>query len=252
MPSMSARLSDAPLGAIRACMGGDSGARMVRNGTECRHSISALKWEYLEYPWRPQRCARACPSDPRCRRRPPNYTGPRCATIAAVAIQRLAPRVVIPLLLVEHKGGAATVRSYPTRSPRCSSRVIDGTDLLGTVRATSATTQTASHEPARPGVAGRLQVDILTDISTTRRTITVGFSIRQTEQARLEHLVEVFGGGNRSEFLRMAMDRMDVAGRAQRLRSIQEFGSQQSSELGISADEVSARVKRVLARRATV
>lgn len=85
-----------------------------------------------------------------------------------------------------------------------------------------------------------------------RRTRTVGFSIRESEQARLDHLVEVFGDGNRSEFLRVAMDRMEAAERAQRLRSIQEFGSEHSSELGIAPEEITERVKRVLGHRAKV
>jgi hypothetical protein len=85
---------------------------------------------------------------------------------------------------------------------------------------------------------------------STAKTITVYFSIAKTEQSRLDHLVEVFSGGNRSAFLRMAMDRMEVADRAQRLRSIQTYGSSRSVELGISSDAVSDRVKRVLARRA--
>lgn len=46
------------------------------------------------------------------------------------------------------------------------------------------------------------------------------------------------------------MGRMEVADRAQRLRSIQTYGASRSAELGISSDAVSDRVKRVLARRA--
>ena len=81
------------------------------------------------------------------------------------------------------------------------------------------------------------------------RAVTVGFSIPKTEQPRLDHLVAVFGGGNRSAFLRAAMDRMEVADRAQRLRSLQAYGAERTSALGISADDISDRVKRVLARR---
>jgi len=89
-----------------------------------------------------------------------------------------------------------------------------------------------------------------TSKASRSRSVTVGFSIPKTEQSRLDHLVEVFGGGNRSAFLRIAMDRMEVADRAQRLRSIQAYGAKRSSDLGVSPDEISDRVKRVLARRA--
>jgi len=93
-------------------------------------------------------------------------------------------------------------------------------------------------------------------MSTTKsrnsHSVTVGFSIPETEQSRLDHLVEVFSGGNRSAFLRMAMDRMEAADRTQRLRSIQSYGAKRSSDLGIAPSEISDRVKRVLARRAEV
>ena len=81
-------------------------------------------------------------------------------------------------------------------------------------------------------------------------TVTVGFSIAAADRPRLDHLVDVFGGGNRSAFLRLAMRRMEVVDRAQRLRSIQAYGAQRSKELGITPDETSERVKRVLARKA--
>ena len=82
------------------------------------------------------------------------------------------------------------------------------------------------------------------------RSVTIGFSIPEVDQPRLDHLVETFGAGNRSAFLRMAMDRMETADRAQRLRNLQIYGAQRSAELAISVDEISDRVKRVLSRRA--
>lgn len=86
----------------------------------------------------------------------------------------------------------------------------------------------------------------------TTQSVTVGFSIPRAERSRLDHLVKVFSDGNRSAFLRMAMDRMEAADRAQRLRSIQAYGAKRSSELGIAPGEISDRVKRVLARREEV
>ena len=73
------------------------------------------------------------------------------------------------------------------------------------------------------------------------RSVTIGFSIQEADQSRLNHLVQVFSAGNRSAFLRMAMDRMEVADRAQR-----------TDDLAIPPDEISDRVKRVLSRRARV
>ena len=42
----------------------------------------------------------------------------------------------------------------------------------------------------------------------TTQSVSVGFSIPKAERSRLDHLVKVFSDGNRSAFLRMAMDRM--------------------------------------------
>lgn len=103
-------------------------------------------------------------------------------------------------------------------------------------------------------VACKLHVQYTDLMSATKNrktnSVTVGFSIPKSEQSRLDHLVKVFSGGNRSAFLRLAMERMETADRAQRLRSIQAYGTQRSAEYGISPDQISDRVKRVLARRA--
>ena len=82
------------------------------------------------------------------------------------------------------------------------------------------------------------------------RTVTVGLSIAEADRARLDHLVDVFAGENRSAFLRMAMRRIEVAVWAQRLASVQAHGAERSQDLGITSDETSERVKRVLARKA--
>ena len=46
-----------------------------------------------------------------------------------------------------------------------------------------------------------------------RTSTSVAFSVREADQPRLDRLVKKFGGGNRSAFLRVAMDRMEAAGR---------------------------------------
>jgi hypothetical protein len=84
------------------------------------------------------------------------------------------------------------------------------------------------------------------------RSVTIGFSIPAADQSRLDHLVQVFSAGNRSAFLRMAMDRMETADRAQRLRDLQGYGAHRTAELAISPDKISDHVKRVLARQAGV
>jgi len=74
---------------------------------------------------------------------------------------------------------------------------------------------------------------------------TVGFAIAEEDRPQLDKLVERFGHGNRSEFLRAAMKVMAVEDRAERLRNIQ---SRATASVGrtVDADEVNAMVKRVL------
>lgn len=53
------------------------------------------------------------------------------------------------------------------------------------------------------------------------RAKTVGFAILDSDRDRLEALVEHYGNGNRSEFLRVAMKRLEHAMLAERLMSLQ-------------------------------
>ncbi|MDA8399737.1 MAG: hypothetical protein M0008_06770 [Actinomycetota bacterium] len=79
-------------------------------------------------------------------------------------------------------------------------------------------------------------------------TITVGFSIPEKDQARLERLVQRFGDGNRSAFLRAAMKRMEVLDRAERLRNLQDLGGTLAEAKGISIEGVEDVVHRVLSK----
>ena len=61
-------------------------------------------------------------------------------------------------------------------------------------------------------------------------TKTVGFAIEEADSPRLERLVERYGGGNRSAFLRVAIDYLEAADRAERLRKLQAYGATRSAE----------------------
>lgn len=80
---------------------------------------------------------------------------------------------------------------------------------------------------------------------------SVGFAIADEDQPRLQALVEHFGNGNRSEFLRAAMKRMTHDLWAEKMRDLQ---SQAREELGgrvVSREEVTALVKKTLRASAT-
>lgn len=79
--------------------------------------------------------------------------------------------------------------------------------------------------------------------------VTVGFSIGDDDQERLERLVRHFGHGNRSAFLRRAMDVMESMERAERLRALQRYGNQRLAELGIDPGDVDEVVRKAVKGR---
>jgi Arc/MetJ-type ribon-helix-helix transcriptional regulator len=80
-------------------------------------------------------------------------------------------------------------------------------------------------------------------------SVTVGFSIPEEDQERLDRLVAYFAQGNRSAFLRLAMKQMEVLERAGRLRDLQTFGVQQRAAAGLEDVPVEEIVHRVLAKK---
>jgi Arc/MetJ-type ribon-helix-helix transcriptional regulator len=77
---------------------------------------------------------------------------------------------------------------------------------------------------------------------------TVGFAVADDDRPLLERLVERFGHGNRSEFLRVAMRVMAAEERAERLRDIQARAHAQTGRV-YTAAEVNELVAAVLKRR---
>lgn len=76
---------------------------------------------------------------------------------------------------------------------------------------------------------------------------TVGFAVAEEDVAELKELVDYFGHGNRSEFLRVAMRRMRHELFAERMRGLQSEAREQLGGRVVSRDEVGQLVKRVLA-----
>lgn len=78
---------------------------------------------------------------------------------------------------------------------------------------------------------------------------TVGFAIADEDRVELDELVEYFGRGNRSEFLRIAIKRLRRDKMADTLQRIQ---AQMREDMGgriVSPEEVTEMVKSVLHER---
>ena len=70
-----------------------------------------------------------------------------------------------------------------------------------------------------------------------RTSSTIGFAVDEADRSRLDHLSEVFGGGNRSAFLRVAMKVMERYERTQRLAEIQAYGAERLAESGYQIED---------------
>ena len=67
---------------------------------------------------------------------------------------------------------------------------------------------------------------------------TVGFAISDEDRERLDRLVEHYGGGNRSAYLRATLKVMESLRRAEQLRAMQAANHRRLAERGISTDEL--------------
>jgi len=76
---------------------------------------------------------------------------------------------------------------------------------------------------------------------------TVGFAVADEDRPLLDRLVDRYGGGNRSEFLRRAMRVMAAEERADRLRGIQARAHSAAGR-NYTADEVNDLVQKTLKR----
>jgi len=95
-------------------------------------------------------------------------------------------------------------------------------------------------------VVNRLQQGV---VSVARDARSIGFAVSSKDAARLDRLTKRFAGGNRSAFLRIALDRMEAADRAERLRRLQAYGVRRAADRGIQQGDIESVVDRVLGRK---
>ncbi|GAA1012910.1 hypothetical protein GCM10009556_041670 [Acrocarpospora pleiomorpha] len=75
---------------------------------------------------------------------------------------------------------------------------------------------------------------------------TLGFSVQEEDRETLDELVDYFGGGNRSAYLRATYRIMKSIMLAEQLRELQAYGQQRSAALGIEAADVPDRIREFL------
>jgi hypothetical protein len=80
-------------------------------------------------------------------------------------------------------------------------------------------------------------------------TKTVGFAISDEDLAELDELVEYFGHGNRSAYLRATFKVMKSVKLAEQWREMQAYGQQRLAEQGLTLEQVPEITRRVLQSR---
>ncbi len=67
---------------------------------------------------------------------------------------------------------------------------------------------------------------------------TIGFAVADEDRERLDRLVEYFGNGNRSAYLRATLKVMESLRRAERLHELQATNHRRLAQQGISAEDL--------------
>src|SRR5258708_31758835 len=75
-------------------------------------------------------------------------------------------------------------------------------------------------------------------------TTTVGFAVADEDRERLDRLVEYFGRGNRSAYLRATLTVMESLARAERLRDLQARNAERAAAAGQGYEWLLAEVRR--------
>jgi hypothetical protein len=82
-------------------------------------------------------------------------------------------------------------------------------------------------------------------------TSTVGFAVAEGDREDLQELVEYFGQGNRSAYLRATLKVMRSVKIAEELRDLQAYGQTKLAEAGHGLDDVAGLVRQSRRSRPT-
>jgi len=77
-------------------------------------------------------------------------------------------------------------------------------------------------------------------------TMTIGFAVAEEDRDQLDELVEYFGNGNRSAYLRATLKIMMAVKLAEELRELQAYGQGRLATQDLDLDDISAITRRVL------
>ena len=93
-------------------------------------------------------------------------------------------------------------------------------------------------------IAVRLHLQMQFRYNGDMSTTTVGFAVADEDQERLARLVEHFGAGNRSAYLRATLPVMESLARAERLRELQARNAERAAAAGQDYESLLAEIRR--------
>lgn len=93
-------------------------------------------------------------------------------------------------------------------------------------------------------IARGLHLRMHTSYNLLMATTTVGFAVADEDAERLARLVEHFGAGNRSAYLRATLPVMESLARADRLRELQARNAERAAAAGHDYDSLLAEVQK--------
>ncbi|MEU8078506.1 hypothetical protein AB0B31_24065 [Catellatospora citrea] len=80
-------------------------------------------------------------------------------------------------------------------------------------------------------------------------TTTVGFAVADEDREELDELVQYFGNGNRSAYLRATLKIMKSVKLAEQWRELQAYGQQRLAEQDLGVEDIAEITRRVLKDR---
>src|SRR5215467_2998608 len=96
----------------------------------------------------------------------------------------------------------------------------------------------------------RLHLQVQFRYNDCMSTSTVGFAVADEDQERLARLVEHFGGGNRSAYLRATLTVMESLARAERLRDLQARNAERAAAADQDYESLLAEIRQAYKGRA--
>ena len=154
---------------------------------------------------------------------------------------------IAELILSSDQSGACGAKSGAPRAGLSLGRP-PGVPAPSPRRADALVIRSRSGGMAEPSIenpgCSSLHLEMQFMYNANMSTSTVGFAVADEDRDRLARLVDYFGGGNRSAYLRATLAVMESLARAERLRELQARNAERAAAAGQDYEQLLAEVRR--------